>query len=193
MLARFAALVARTHRLPYLLNLGIAGEVGIEAEDVRGVLAAIAPIVGTARVAADAATSSAPRAGDRRRRARSGRRDLLGPAEAAPATAWPGVTSRAGCPRALGRGDGPTAPRSTRGDERRGGRRSDDRGEQRHEPGRRVETEPPADESATLAATSPASWPSCGRAAPRRDPSPIGTPTDKPPAARRRGRRRASP
>jgi 4-carboxymuconolactone decarboxylase len=35
----------------YLLNLGGASEVGIDAEQVRGVLAAIAPIVGTARVA----------------------------------------------------------------------------------------------------------------------------------------------
>ena len=53
MLARFAALVAAdAPPASYLLNLGIAGEVGIEAEDVRGVLAAIALIVGTARVAA---------------------------------------------------------------------------------------------------------------------------------------------
>jgi alkylhydroperoxidase/carboxymuconolactone decarboxylase family protein YurZ len=35
----------------YLLNLEAASEVGIDAEQVRGVLAAIAPIVGTARVA----------------------------------------------------------------------------------------------------------------------------------------------
>jgi 4-carboxymuconolactone decarboxylase len=35
----------------YLLNLEAAGEVGIDGEQVRGVLAAIAPIVGTARVA----------------------------------------------------------------------------------------------------------------------------------------------
>jgi hypothetical protein len=35
----------------YLLNLGAAGEVGLDAEQVRGVLAAVAPIVGTARVA----------------------------------------------------------------------------------------------------------------------------------------------
>jgi 4-carboxymuconolactone decarboxylase len=34
-----------------LLNLGVASEIGIDAEQVRGVLAAIAPIVGTARVA----------------------------------------------------------------------------------------------------------------------------------------------
>jgi hypothetical protein len=35
----------------YLLNLEAAAEVGIDAEQVRGVLAASAPIVGTARVA----------------------------------------------------------------------------------------------------------------------------------------------
>ena len=34
----------------YLLNLAVANEVGIDAENVRGVLAAIPPIVGTARV-----------------------------------------------------------------------------------------------------------------------------------------------
>jgi hypothetical protein len=35
----------------YLLNLGAASEIGIDAEQVRGVLAGIAPIIGTARVA----------------------------------------------------------------------------------------------------------------------------------------------
>ena len=35
----------------YLLNLGAAGEVGVDGEQVRDVLAAVAPIVGTARVA----------------------------------------------------------------------------------------------------------------------------------------------
>ena len=33
------------------MNLEAAGEVGLDAESVRGVLAAVAPIVGTARVA----------------------------------------------------------------------------------------------------------------------------------------------
>ena len=33
------------------MNLGAASEVGVDAERVRGVLTAIAPIVGTARVA----------------------------------------------------------------------------------------------------------------------------------------------
>ena len=35
----------------YLMNIGVADEVGVDAEDVRGVLMAVAPIVGTARVA----------------------------------------------------------------------------------------------------------------------------------------------
>jgi 4-carboxymuconolactone decarboxylase len=52
MLVRIAALAAiDAPSVSYLLNLGAANEVGIDAEQVRGVLAAIAPIVGTARVA----------------------------------------------------------------------------------------------------------------------------------------------
>ena len=52
MLVRIAALVAvDAPPVSYLLNLGAAADVGIDAEQVRGVLAAIAPIVGTARVA----------------------------------------------------------------------------------------------------------------------------------------------
>jgi alkylhydroperoxidase/carboxymuconolactone decarboxylase family protein YurZ len=52
MLVRIAALVAvDAPPVSYLMNLGAAGEVGLEPEDVRGVLAAVAPIVGTARVA----------------------------------------------------------------------------------------------------------------------------------------------
>jgi 4-carboxymuconolactone decarboxylase len=52
MLVRIAALAAvDAPAVSYGLNLGMAGEVGIEADEVRGVLAAIAPIVGTARVA----------------------------------------------------------------------------------------------------------------------------------------------
>ena len=51
-LVRIAALVAvDAPAVSYLLNLEAANEVGIDAEQVRGVLAAIAPIVGTARVA----------------------------------------------------------------------------------------------------------------------------------------------
>ena len=52
MLVRIAALAAvDAPPISYLLNIGAASEVGIDAEQVRGVLAAIAPIVGTARVA----------------------------------------------------------------------------------------------------------------------------------------------
>ena len=52
MLVRIAALVAvDAPPASYLLNLGAARELGIDPEQVRGVLAAIAPIVGTARVA----------------------------------------------------------------------------------------------------------------------------------------------
>lgn len=51
MLVRVAALVAvDAPPASYLLNLGAAGEVGVTSEQVTGVLAAIAPIVGTARV-----------------------------------------------------------------------------------------------------------------------------------------------
>jgi 4-carboxymuconolactone decarboxylase len=52
MLVRIAALVAvDAPPASYLLNLGAARELGIDEEQVRGVLTAIAPIVGTARVA----------------------------------------------------------------------------------------------------------------------------------------------
>ncbi len=52
MLVRIAALVAvDAPPASYLLNLGAAGEAGVDEEQVRGVLAAVAPIVGTARVA----------------------------------------------------------------------------------------------------------------------------------------------
>jgi hypothetical protein len=51
-LVRIAALAAvDAPSISYLLNLGVASEVGVDAEQVRGVLAAIAPIVGTARIA----------------------------------------------------------------------------------------------------------------------------------------------
>jgi alkylhydroperoxidase/carboxymuconolactone decarboxylase family protein YurZ len=57
MLVRIAALVAvDAPPVSYAMNLEAAGEVGVEAEQVRGVLAAIAPIVGTTRVVS--ATSS---------------------------------------------------------------------------------------------------------------------------------------
>src|SRR3954453_11706379 len=52
MLARIAALVATdAPPISYVLNLGAAGEVDIDADQVRGIFAAIAPIVGTARIA----------------------------------------------------------------------------------------------------------------------------------------------
>ena len=52
MLVRIAALAAvDAPSVSYLLNLGAASELEIDAEQVRGVLAAIAPIVGTARIA----------------------------------------------------------------------------------------------------------------------------------------------
>lgn len=52
MLVRIAALVA-VDAPPgvYLLNLGAADELGIDVEQVRGVFAAVAPIVGAPRVA----------------------------------------------------------------------------------------------------------------------------------------------
>jgi 4-carboxymuconolactone decarboxylase len=55
MLLRVAALVAvDAPPASYLLNLGVAGEAGVDEEEVRSVLAIVAPIVGTARVAAAA-------------------------------------------------------------------------------------------------------------------------------------------
>jgi 4-carboxymuconolactone decarboxylase len=51
MLVRVAALVAvDAPPASYLLNLGAAGEVGVSTEQVMGVLAGVAPIVGTTRV-----------------------------------------------------------------------------------------------------------------------------------------------
>jgi 4-carboxymuconolactone decarboxylase len=53
MLVRIAALVAvDAPPSSYLLNAGAASDAGIDVEQVRGILAAIAPIVGTARIAA---------------------------------------------------------------------------------------------------------------------------------------------
>jgi alkylhydroperoxidase/carboxymuconolactone decarboxylase family protein YurZ len=52
MLVRIAALVAvDAPPASYMLNLAAAKEIGIDEEQIRGVFAAIAPIVGTARVA----------------------------------------------------------------------------------------------------------------------------------------------
>jgi alkylhydroperoxidase/carboxymuconolactone decarboxylase family protein YurZ len=53
MQVRIAALVAvDAPPASYLMNLGAASELGVDADDVRSVLAAIAPIVGTARTMA---------------------------------------------------------------------------------------------------------------------------------------------
>jgi alkylhydroperoxidase/carboxymuconolactone decarboxylase family protein YurZ len=52
MLVRIGALVAvDAPAASYLLNVGAAGEIGITTEQVEGVLAAVAPIVGAPRVA----------------------------------------------------------------------------------------------------------------------------------------------
>jgi len=52
MLVRIAALVAvDAPTASYLLNLGAARDAGLDLEQVRGVLAGIAPIVGTAKIA----------------------------------------------------------------------------------------------------------------------------------------------
>ena len=51
-MVRIAALVASdAPPASYLLNLGAADAVGLDGETVRDVVAAVAPIVGTARVA----------------------------------------------------------------------------------------------------------------------------------------------
>jgi hypothetical protein len=50
MLVRIAALAAAdAPPASYLVNAGTASDVGITADDVQGVLVAIAPVVGTAR------------------------------------------------------------------------------------------------------------------------------------------------
>ena len=76
MLVRIAALVAvDAPPASYLLNLEAAGAVGVDEEQVVGVLTAIAPIVGTARVASAGRQDGArARARDRARRARGGGR-----------------------------------------------------------------------------------------------------------------------
>lgn len=50
-LVRIAALVAiDAPPASYLLNLGAAGDAGVDADQVQDLLAAVAPIVGTSRV-----------------------------------------------------------------------------------------------------------------------------------------------
>jgi 4-carboxymuconolactone decarboxylase len=52
MLARIAALVAAdAPPISYALNLGASSDFDVDAEQIRGVFAAIAPIVGSARIA----------------------------------------------------------------------------------------------------------------------------------------------
>jgi alkylhydroperoxidase/carboxymuconolactone decarboxylase family protein YurZ len=51
MLARIAALIAvDAPPASYLANAGAASEMGVTAEDIQGVMIAVAPVVGTARV-----------------------------------------------------------------------------------------------------------------------------------------------
>jgi alkylhydroperoxidase/carboxymuconolactone decarboxylase family protein YurZ len=51
MLVRIAALVATdAPAASYLLNLSVAGETGVDEEQIQGVLTGIAPIVGTSRI-----------------------------------------------------------------------------------------------------------------------------------------------
>jgi 4-carboxymuconolactone decarboxylase len=55
MLVRIAALVAvDAPPASYLLNLGAAGELGVSSDEIEGLLAAVAPIVGTTRIASAA-------------------------------------------------------------------------------------------------------------------------------------------
>ncbi len=52
LLVRIAALVALdAPAISYALNLAVADELDVDPEQIRGVLAALAPIVGTVRVA----------------------------------------------------------------------------------------------------------------------------------------------
>ena len=52
MLVRIAALVAvDAPPVSYLLNLGAAADIDMDVDKLRGVLAAVAPIVGTPRIA----------------------------------------------------------------------------------------------------------------------------------------------
>ena len=53
MLARMAALIAmEAPPASYLANITVATETGLTAEDVQGVMIAVAPVVGTPRVVA---------------------------------------------------------------------------------------------------------------------------------------------
>jgi len=55
MLVRIAALVAvDAPPASYVMNIAAAGDVGVDAEQIQGVLTAVAPIVGTTRIVAAA-------------------------------------------------------------------------------------------------------------------------------------------
>ena len=55
MLVRLAALIAvDAPPVSYLVNLGVGGQVGVEAEDVQQVMIGIAPVVGGPRIASAA-------------------------------------------------------------------------------------------------------------------------------------------
>ena len=59
-LVRIAALAAvDAPPMSYVMHLGVADEVGVESEQIRDVLTAIAPIVGTARIGSAVATMAA--------------------------------------------------------------------------------------------------------------------------------------
>ena len=53
MIARIAALAAmEAPSISYALNLGVAEEAGVTLSDTQGILVAVAPLIGTPRVAA---------------------------------------------------------------------------------------------------------------------------------------------
>lgn len=55
MLVRIAALIAMDAApISYLMNLGLASDLGVDLEKIQGVMVAVAPIVGSARVASAA-------------------------------------------------------------------------------------------------------------------------------------------
>ena len=61
MLARIAALIAvDAPPASYLANAEVAADAGVTADDIQGVMIAVAPVVGTPRVVAAAGTSSGP-------------------------------------------------------------------------------------------------------------------------------------
>jgi 4-carboxymuconolactone decarboxylase len=60
MLVRIAALAAMdAPPISYAVNLAVAGAAGVDGDEVRDVLAAVAPIVGTARVASAVGSAAA--------------------------------------------------------------------------------------------------------------------------------------